>query len=250
MLHPVARRRLRAARTAAGLSLRDLGARLGVSASLLSQIENGRTDPSVSSLYALVTELGLSLDALLQLPDGDDDRPDDPSRPAAPSAGTPVVRPSQRRVLEIDSGVRWEQLTPGPDARVDALLTTYEPGGSSSSSGRLMTHPGVEYAYLIEGELTLQLGFETRVIAAGDSLVFESSTPHLYRNDGRVRARGTWFILQPDTVSPASAVSPLSVVPPGGSPILPWSHRSARSVIEGLEELRRTERLGPAAPER
>ena len=249
MLRPVARRRLRAARTAAGLSLRDLGARLGVSASLLSQIENGRTDPSVSSLYALVTELGLSLDELLQLPEGEAEASEAPSGSPATGGETPIVRQSERRVLEIDSGVRWELLTPGPDRRVDALLATYEPGGSSSSSGRLMTHPGVEYAYLIEGELTLLLGFEERVIAAGDSLVFESSTPHLYRNDGRVRARGTWFVLQPGAESEAR---PGAWMPAARETAREarWSHGSVRSVVEGLEQLRRTEWIGPSSPDR
>lgn len=165
----------------AGFSLRQLGRRLGVSASLLSQIENGRSDPSVSSLYALVTELGLSLDALLQTPEALEEG-SGPASLVAPAAALPIIRPHERRALEMDSGVRWERMTPGPDPRVDALLTTYEPGGSSSSTGRLMTHPEVEYAYLIEGELALELGFETRVIVAGDSVVFESSTPHLYRN--------------------------------------------------------------------
>ena len=57
--------RLRAARQGRGLSLRDLAERLGVSASLISQIETGRANPSVSTLYALVDELDVSLDELL-----------------------------------------------------------------------------------------------------------------------------------------------------------------------------------------
>lgn len=226
MLHPLARQRLREARTARGLSLRELGSRLGVSASLLSQIENGRSDPSVSSLYALVTELGLSLDALIQIPADAVDG----AAPAAvvppPPGALPIVRPSERRVLEMESGVRWEQLTPGPDPRVDALLTTYEPGGSSSSSGRLMTHPGVEYAYLIEGELVLQVGFETRLMVAGDSLVFDSSVPHLYRNDGTVPARGVWFVMQPWSADASTAPSTISM---SGAPT---------SAVDALERFR------------
>ena len=186
MMHADARRRLREARVAAGLSLRDLARRVGVSASLLSQIENGKSDPSVSSLYALVSELGLSLDALLA---------GDSGAPGVPPAGSPVLRAGTRRVLEMDSGVRWEQLTTAPDGRVEAVLATYEPGGQSSSSGQLMTHAGVEFAYLIEGELTLELGFATHLLRAGDSLMFESSTPHLYRNLGSTPARGVWYVL-------------------------------------------------------
>ena len=209
MMHASARQRLREARLAAGLSLRELARRLNVSASLLSQIENGKSDPSVSSLYALVSELGLSLDALLE-PAGAEQRAGaregQGARPV--DARSPVLDPASRRVLEMDSGVRWEQLTPGADPRVDALLTTYEPGGSSSSSGRLMTHGGVEYAYLFEGELVLELGFESYVIRAGDSLVFESSTPHLYRNVGDVPARGVWYVVGRAAATPPAPVGP------------------------------------------
>lgn len=216
MMHAEARQRLREARLAAGLSLRDLGRRVGVSASLLSQIENGKSDPSVSSLYALVSELGLSLDALLGTEQGRGDQ--------APGPGSPVLRPGQRRVLDMDSGVRWEQLTPGSDGRVDALLTTYEPGGQSSSSGQLMTHAGVEYAYLIEGELVLDLGFESYVIRAGDSITFQSSTPHLYRNVGSEPARGIWFVL--DRAGAPAAGEP---------PVTPGRLTSAVEVLHALD---------------
>jgi transcriptional regulator with XRE-family HTH domain len=203
MMDPTARQRIRAARTAKGLSLRELARRVGVSASLLSQIENGKSDPSVSTLYALVAELGLSLDALLESPPAGTARPTAgaPTWPSdAASPLTPVARPGERRILHMDSGVVWERLTRGPSEVVDALLVTYESGGASSSTGKLMTHSGHEYAYLIKGELTLQLGFETHVMRAGDSLEFEASTPHLYFNEGPAQAVGVWFVLGKDTV--------------------------------------------------
>src|SRR5688500_6340440 len=58
--------RLRDARQSAKLSLRELARRVDVSASLVSQVELGRTSPSVGTLYALVSELGLSLDEVMQ----------------------------------------------------------------------------------------------------------------------------------------------------------------------------------------
>jgi transcriptional regulator with XRE-family HTH domain/quercetin dioxygenase-like cupin family protein len=204
MLSSAARARLRAARAAAGLSLRELSLRVGVSASQLSQIENGKSDPSVSSLYALATELRISLDTLLGGPQEDDDSPpisldldNDGSSGLLASVvhGSPIVRANHRRTLEMDSGVTWEQLCISPNIDVDSLLVTYQPGGSSSSSGMSMTHPGIEFAYLMEGELTLELGFTTHVIHEHDSLVFQSSRPHLYRNDGDIPARGVWFVL-------------------------------------------------------
>ena len=57
--------RLRQARRARGLSLRGLAEVVGVSPSLISQVETGRAKPSVNTLYALATELGVSLDVLL-----------------------------------------------------------------------------------------------------------------------------------------------------------------------------------------
>src|SRR5881628_2807252 len=56
--------RLRAHREQRQLSLRELARRLSISPSALSQIETGKSRPSVSTLYAIVSELGISLDEL------------------------------------------------------------------------------------------------------------------------------------------------------------------------------------------
>lgn len=239
MMHSQARERIRTARIAAGVSLRELGRRVGVSASLLSQIENGKSDPSVSTLYALVSELGLSLDALL-----------DPADPAAGGSETvgvagrggngphrsPVVQPGERRTLDMDSGVTWERLTRGPTDFIHAMLITYAPGGTSSSSGKLMTHTGLEYAYLMDGELTLQLGFETYRVRAGDSLEFQASTPHLYVNRGKVPAKGVWCVLGKETVPPpGTAVATAGGI---GRGQVPGPRRPPNSAIEALEAFR------------
>jgi len=209
MMDPRARTRIRAARKSKSMSLRELGRRIGVSASLLSQIENGHSDPSVSTLYALVSALELSLDVLLESDQGValtrssrgvTDAAQHLATSAVDLATAPVVHPGERRVLNMDSGVVWERLTRGPSAVVDALLVTYEPRGASSSTGELMTHSGLEFAYLFEGELTLQLGFEVHRIQAGDSLTFDSSTPHMYYNAGAVRAKGLWYVQGKETV--------------------------------------------------
>lgn len=191
--------RLREARMARGLSLRSVAQALGVSASLVSQVETGKTQPSVSTLYALVNHLGISLDEVL----GVEPRPAAAAAVAeeAPPAvigrvgRTEIQRASDNPVLEMENGVRWEKLAMGDDGAASALLVTYEPGASSSIEGRLMRHAGVEYAYLIEGELTLQLEFDTHVLRAGDSVRFDSVRPHLYSNRGTVPARGVWFVL-------------------------------------------------------
>jgi transcriptional regulator with XRE-family HTH domain len=181
--------RLREARLERGMSLRALAQSVGVSASLLSQVETGKTQPSVSTLYAIVSELGVSLDDLLGVTaDGGRTPPPAPTR-------APVQRAADNPVLEMENGVRWERLAIGQDGVADALLVTYAPGASSSVEGRLMRHAGVEYAYVLEGRLTLQLDFDEYELGSGDSLHFDSVRPHLYSNRGDTVARGVWFVV-------------------------------------------------------
>lgn len=189
--------RLRQARTKRGLSLRSVAQELGVSASLISQVEIGKTQPSVSTLYALASHLGVSLDELLGITTPAA-TPAMPPPPMFGHSGPPlpdVQRAADNPVIEMENGVRWERLAVGDEGPVDVLLVTYEPGGSSSIEGKLMRHAGVEYGYLIEGELTMQLEFDTHVLRPGDSLHFDSVRPHLYSNRGTAPARGVWFVV-------------------------------------------------------
>ncbi|MGW5470550.1 helix-turn-helix domain-containing protein [Streptomyces chartreusis] len=216
--------RIRQARLAHGTSLRALAREIGVSASLVSQIENGKSQPSVSTLYAITTALGISIESLFDagegtaatavtapvtaLTAGPGTAPGTASNPApgtvlhalasfAADPGRrigPVVTPDEREVLELDSGVVWERLGHVPGTHVDFLQVTYRPGGASSSSGGLMRHAGTEYGCLTSGELILTLGFDEYTLRPGDAVCFESTTPHRYRNDGDVPAVGTWFV--------------------------------------------------------
>lgn len=202
--------RIREARLARGTSLRALAREIGVSASLVSQIENGKSQPSVSTLYAITTALGISLESLFEAGESTD-RESAAASPRAAAPGTvlhalaafsadpgrrigPLVTPDEREVLELDSGVVWERLGHVPGTDVDFLQVTYRPGGASSSSGGLMRHPGTEYGCLTSGELVLTLGFEEYTLRPGDAVCFESTTPHRYRNDGDVPAVGVWFV--------------------------------------------------------
>lgn len=185
---------LRQARLARGLSLRGVASAAGISASLLSQVENGKSQPSVGTLYALVSHLEVSLDDLLGLGGDRQAEPAEAARPAETGRPEVVQRGADNPVLEMANGVRWERLAVGPGAAADALLVTYEPGAASAADRKLMRHSGIEYAYLLSGELTLLLDFERHHVRAGDSLSFDSSRPHLYVNQGEEPARGVWFV--------------------------------------------------------
>src|SRR5213593_926975 len=103
--------RLRRERDRLGLSLRELSRRLGVSPSLVSQIETGKIQPSVRTLYAIVSELGVSLDDVFGTDGGETPRPGRTQPPAGDGAssgeGRAVQRKGGRRVVDLEGGVRW-----------------------------------------------------------------------------------------------------------------------------------------------
>ena len=119
--------RLRAQREQLGLSLREIARRIGVSASLISQIERDKVNPSVSTLYALVQELGLTMGDLFS--SGRAGR-----RLAArwaPAGSGPVVTPGTRAVINLASGVTWERLTSASDPSVEFLRVDLRPREAS-----------------------------------------------------------------------------------------------------------------------
>jgi transcriptional regulator with XRE-family HTH domain len=199
--------RLRQARQARGLSLRRLAEVVGVSPSLISQVETGRAKPSVNTLYALASELGISLDSLLFM---------DAQPPAAPDPGDalngaadvglphdPVQRAASRSTIRLGSGVVWERLTSESIKNVDFLHVTYEVGGESSPAEAFQRHTGQEWGYVLSGTLTVRIGFDEYVLQPGDAISFDSATPHRLFNAGDVPATAVWFTLGRRTVDVA-----------------------------------------------
>ncbi len=182
--------RLREERTKAGLSQRELARRLGLSASLISQLESGLSKPSVGTLYAIVTELGVSLDRVIR---GEDFR--EPAGANVRDGRSPLVHPGERQAIDLDSGVRWEELTADTEDGIDFLHATYEVGGASTPDESLMRHHGREYGYVISGTLGIQIGFTEYELNPGDSIAFDSTRPHRLFNKGDVPVQAIWFVV-------------------------------------------------------
>jgi DNA-binding XRE family transcriptional regulator/mannose-6-phosphate isomerase-like protein (cupin superfamily) len=184
---------LRQHRQDAGMSLRALARKVGVSPSLISQIEHGKATPSVATLYAIVSELGISLDELFfdeprgaaavasaatpapSMDPGNERTPS--SHWQAPSEG-PVLRANNRLSLTLATGVRWERLTASHDPGVEFLYCTYPVGGESAAADDLMTHSGSEYGIVLEGRCGATVGGDYYELDKGDSIAFDSRTPH------------------------------------------------------------------------
>ena len=211
-------RRLRARRELLGISLRQFARELNVSASFISQLETGKAQPSVATLYAICTALKISIDDVFDMePDFDAEgenvlggdgardtkgaarqqKRDEGSSRSRPRVDgerrSPVVAPSQRRLIVLDSGVTWERLSSSANAHFDFVFVRYDVGGSSNTDGRLIRHVGTECGYVLRGVLEVTLGFETFLMSAGDAISFDSSTPHRLANVGDEPVEAIWF---------------------------------------------------------
>lgn len=195
--------RLRAARERKNLTLRELGRRVDLSPSLLSQIENGRIRPSVRALWMVVTELGISLDDVFDTTieasgDGIAGAGDghQPAAAATISASEGrVLLPEQRPVVELESGVRWERLTAKSDPDVEFIHAVYKPGSASSRADSLLRHNGREFGVVMSGQLSVTVGFDEYVLGPGQSITFDAAIPHRLSNDGDQDAIAIWVVL-------------------------------------------------------
>ena len=175
------------------MSLRELARRVGVSPSLVSQIELDRVNPSVSTLYALVSELGMTMSDVF----GDGTQPAQPrvSRSHPDDGDGLVTHPGARRVINLDSGVRWERLTPRSDPDVEFLQVVYPVGAESCPHDALVTHGGREYGYVTSGRLGVRVGFDEYELGPGTSIAFDSSSPHRLWTIGGEPAHAVWVVI-------------------------------------------------------
>jgi transcriptional regulator with XRE-family HTH domain len=190
--------RLRAIRLERGLGVRELARRLDVSPSAISQIETGKIQPSVRTLYALAAEFGVSMNEALF--DESSTRTEGAGSTeagqaaVAPAPGLAVQRADGRRAITLSSGVRWERLMVWADDDTEFMEATYEPGGASSPNDAFVRHSGTEFGLVLSGTLRVTVGFDEFVLGPGDSITFPSSTPHRLANDGDVTVRAVWVV--------------------------------------------------------
>lgn len=192
--------RLRRARQERGLSLRELSRRLNVSPGHISQIERDIVAPSISLLYSIVSELGMSMDALFDVPAqleghvrGDGGMPSgDRDIPRTKGESRYVRRFNERQTIDIGAGVRWELLTPTTDAGVDFREIVYTSTSPDGEHEAFIRHAGHECGLVLEGRLHVQVEFDTFVLGPGDSIAFESAKPHKFWNQGPGPVRTVW----------------------------------------------------------
>ncbi len=203
--------RLKDIRLKAGLTLRELARQADVSPSFVSQIENGKSQPSVATLYVFSQLLNVSVDELFEQKDehgtaapslsqedgwepGGPKNPTSAWPPSAYSNRVSVVHPAHRPHLVMAEGVEWERLAATPEHAVNFMKITYAPGATSTAGGDLVSHEGYEYGYVLTGQCEVTIGDELFLLNEGESLGFDSAIPHVLRNPGDTEFQGLWFV--------------------------------------------------------
>jgi DNA-binding transcriptional MerR regulator/quercetin dioxygenase-like cupin family protein len=170
--------RFRRLRMKRGLSLAEVARATKVSVGFLSALERGQMRSSVATLQRIARFYKTNILSMFET-NGD---------------AHPLVRPSQRKVLETSPKVRMELLAWGNTA-MEPHLFRVKPGGGS---GEPYTHEGEEFLHVLRGEFEIWLHDQGHYrLQPGDSLYFESSTPHRWKNPGRSEAWILWVNTPP-----------------------------------------------------
>ncbi len=202
-------KRLKEVRLSSKKSLREMAQEFEVSATFLSQIENGKSRPSVATLYTLARALDVDMDSLLCPPEPAElDRylhdtrslgvkeqlEHMANRSHSSKARIVTTDATHRNILTLDSGVTWERLATLPESGGHFVEIVYRPGAETSPNGALISHEGFEYGYALSGDLEMTIGDFVFSLSQGHSFGFDSSIPHIFKNKGEVDFRGVWFV--------------------------------------------------------
>jgi transcriptional regulator with XRE-family HTH domain len=177
--------KLKAARKAHRLHMRDLAERVGCSESLISKIENDKVFPSLPMLHKIAAELGTSIGKMFA---------------EANPEGEYVSRKGKRPVLSLNAigrdagvGIQLEAVAINGELLYGSIHIV-DAGGSS---GGFIEHVGEEVGYVLEGQIEITLSGKAHLLNEGDSIFFPSELPHGYRNPGDRVARILWINTPP-----------------------------------------------------
>jgi len=174
--------KIRELRQAGGWTLEELARSVGLSKSAISQIESGRTEPSLQTVRRLAAALKIPLASLFETRSSLDNR---------------VVRRNARRVFRLPRNhLRYELLSPDlVNKRVEFLRVEMDPDFGKKPEP--FAHEGEEYGILIQGKAEVFVDGSTYMLVEGDSIFFHATSPHYVRNAGRTKAVMIWAISPP-----------------------------------------------------
>ena len=147
---------------------------------MLSLVERGKTSPSIGTLVAIASALGVHMTDLL------DDH--------APRRSEPVSRRSDQSSYKTAEGVERRVLKTDELREAELVFNEYAPG--TGSSGGPVHHSGYEYGIVFEGKLTVEVAGSRYEVGAGDCISYDSNLPHKIFNEGKRHVRALWINLE------------------------------------------------------
>jgi len=172
--------RLRKVRESKKITLRGLARTIGVTPSLLSQIENGKVSPSLSTLRKILDALGETLFSIFQ----DNEKIENMY----------VIRKDERKKIIVSKALHYEVLTTKNDS-ITMFIVYLEPGEGSGED--FYVHKGIEAGLILQGRMEITIGDKVFVLEKGDSITYPSNVPHRWRNIGKEKAIGIWVVSPP-----------------------------------------------------
>ena len=177
-------RKIKELRSHRHLTLEQLAQASGVSKSMLSQIERGRTNPTVATLWSLTGALGVALSDLL---DSGSDGPDRHDIEVLKTHQTPEIQSADGKCslrilgpIDLVSRTEWYDMT-------------LEPGGILESEAHA---PGTrEHLTVLQGRLRVSNGIRHQDLEKGDTARYDADTPHTIENPGNKPARAILMVL-------------------------------------------------------
>jgi transcriptional regulator with XRE-family HTH domain len=174
-------KKIRELREAKNLKMKDLSAMVECTPSLISQLERGKTDPSISMLKKIARALNVNIVDFFMNSTHDEDV---------------VTRTSDRIDIQLK---KW-------DARIQSLVkkttnkkmqpffTVVKSGGGSHG---IYSHDGEEFGFVLKGELELMVNDKIHTVRENESFYFSSTIPHNWGNRGKEDAVVIWVITPP-----------------------------------------------------
>jgi transcriptional regulator with XRE-family HTH domain len=172
--------RIRQFRTQKGLTLQALGRITGLSPSMLSLVERGKTSPSIGTLIVICSALEVHMSDLVAMEER--------------TARDPVSRLGEQPVFQTAAGVMRRVLRADHVRGVEIAINEYAPDTGSAVTP--VHHAGYEYGIVLEGKLTVEVEGTRHVLHPGDLIAYESARDHRIWNYGADRAKALWVNLE------------------------------------------------------
>ncbi len=167
-------KKIKELRTSKHMSMTELANTIGISKSLISQVERGEVLPSLTTLDKIATALKVPITRLFNI------------NTNANTEENIIVRKDKRKIVTISGSPNsYQVLSPSLHNDVEFLCIEYPPYGAKKTLNEnpdIFSHAGTEHFYVLEGTLELHVGNNTYTIQEGDSGVFDSSQNHYFLN--------------------------------------------------------------------